>query len=113
MLIVFLQTMNPARIQQLTELLEDDPADSFCRYALALEYASDPSSRKQAIEELELLKKNDPNYLALYYQLGLLYYQEQQINEAKQVLMVGLSLAKQQGNAHTYSELEFLLDDIE
>ena len=72
--------MNQERIQQLTEMLVDDPTDSFCRYALALEFASDPSSRKQAIEELELLKKNDPNYLALYYQLGLLYHQEQQMN---------------------------------
>ncbi|MBK7682749.1 MAG: tetratricopeptide repeat protein [Bacteroidia bacterium] len=105
--------MNQERIQQLTEMLVDDPTDSFCRYALALEFASDPSSRKQAIEELELLKKNDPNYLALYYQLGLLYHQEQQMNEAKQVLMEGLSLAKEQGNTHTYSELEFLLEDVE
>lgn len=105
--------MNLVRIQQLTEMLADDPADSFCRYALALEYASDPSSRKQAIEELELLKKNDPNYLALYYQLGLLYHQDQQMNVAKEVLLEGLSLAKEQGNAHTYTELEFLLEDIE
>lgn len=105
--------MNHERIQQLNELLTDDPRDSFCRYALALEYASDPSALNQAIRELELLKKIDPQYLALYYQLGLFYHQEQEKEKAKQVLMEGMSLAKQQGNAHTYSELEFLLDDIE
>lgn len=105
--------MNHERIDQLKELLAEDPADSFCRYALALEYASDPSSRKLAIEELEHLKKSDPNYLALYYQLGLLYFQDQQNEQAKQVLMKGLSLAKEQGNTHTYSELEFLLEDVE
>ena len=104
--------MNHERIQQLKELLEESPADSFCRYALALEYASDPSARKLAIEELELLKKNDSQYLALYYQLGYLYHQEQELELAKQVLTQGQALAKEQGNAHTYSELEFLLDEI-
>jgi uncharacterized protein HemY len=105
--------MNPARIEQLKEMIEENPADSFCQYALALEYASDPSTQKQAIEELEKLRMNDPNYLALYYQLGYLYHQDQQLKLAKQVLTEGLALAKEQGNTHTYSELEFLLEDIE
>lgn len=103
--------MNPERIEQLKEMIEENPTDSFCQYALALEYASDPSTQKLAIDELEKLKKNDPSYLALYYQLGLLYHQQEEKELAKQVLMEGQALAKKQGNVHTYSELEFLLDD--
>lgn len=104
--------MNPARIEQLKEMIEENPADSFCHYALALEYASDPSTQKQAIEELEKLRMNDPNYLALYYQLGLLYHQQKEKELAKQVLIEGQALAKKQGNTHTFSELEFLLEDV-
>lgn len=105
--------MNLERLLLLKEMLAENPTDSFCQYALALEYASDPSTQRQAIDVFEKLRKNDPNYLALYYQLGLLYHQQKEKELAKQVLMEGLSLAKKQGNAHTYSELEFLLDDID
>jgi predicted Zn-dependent protease len=105
--------MNPSRIRQLKEMLAEDPSDSFCSYALALEYAGDPSTRKLAIAELERLKKNDPDYLALYYQLGLLYHQQEENQMAKQILNEGMLLAKKQGNSHTYAELKFLLEDIE
>lgn len=105
--------MNQERIQQLKELLAEDPLDSFCLYGLALEYASHPDSLPLAIETLELLKQSDPNYLPMYYQLGLLYAQQQQKEQAKETLQEGLRLAEKLGNKHTYTELEFLLDDIE
>jgi len=105
--------MNKERVDQLLELLKEDPKDVFCRYALALEYATEPSFLNSAIKELEKLRKSDEDYLPIYFQLGLLYQKLVMTDEAKRAVSDGLKLAKLQGNTHAYYELEFLMDDLE
>ena len=60
------------RIEILRGFLEDNPKDSFSRYALALEYVKAGQS-DDAVREFETVKKNNPDYVATYFQLGQLY----------------------------------------
>ena len=69
------KTMNE-RIDMLQEYIQDDPSDTFSRYALALEHAKIGETSK-AIEYLKQLRIIDSEYLALYYQLGKLLQQMQ------------------------------------
>ena len=73
------KTMNE-RIDMLQEYIQDDPSDTFSRYALALEHAKIGETSK-AIEYLKQLRIIDSEYLALYYQLGKLLQQMQILNQ--------------------------------
>ncbi len=59
------------RIEMLRRYLQEDPEDSFIRYALAMELAN--INKLGESEDLfkELLIK-DPEYIATYYQYGKL-----------------------------------------
>src|SRR5215475_4894692 len=60
------------RIEILKGFLDENPNDSFSRYALALEYVK-LDKHDDAVQEFETVKKNDPDYVATYFQLGQLY----------------------------------------
>src|SRR5262245_1197900 len=68
------------RIEILKGFLKDNPDDSFSRYALALEYAK-LGQHDDAVREFETVKKNDPDYVATYFQLGQLYQKIGQTHE--------------------------------
>ena len=61
-----------SRLQQLEKFLEDEPADTFTHYAMAIEYAS-MGNHAKAIEKFEEVIALDGNYVAAYHQLGLLF----------------------------------------
>ena len=63
-------TMN--RIEILKGFLEQDPKDSFSRYALALEYVK-RGQTEDARREFEYVRDHDPGYVATYFQLAQLY----------------------------------------
>ncbi len=105
---------NPAaerRREALKSFLEKNPDDSFSRYALALEYRS-MGDMTAAIRELEELRKRDGNYIALYYQLGGLYAQEGQHENAREAYTAGISVARAANDMHTLSELQAALDEL-
>jgi tetratricopeptide (TPR) repeat protein len=96
--------MNP-RIDQLKEFLKEDPNDSFLIYALSLEYVKE-NQVNFAIETLLDLNNRNPNYLAVYYQLGKLYQSMGEIEKATVFFDKGMILAKKEGNIKTFSELK-------
>lgn len=98
------------RIEQLLELLRESPEDSFLRYALALEQSKLGNTEK-AIENLELVLKNDSGYLAAYYQLGKFYEAVQRPELAKKIFLKGILLAKERGDLKTMTELRTALDE--
>jgi tetratricopeptide (TPR) repeat protein len=104
------------RIKMLQEYIQDDPSDTFSRYALALEYAKIGEASK-AIEYLKQLRIIDSEYLALYYQLGKLLQQIGLLDAAVEVFKAGIVVAQKQQNRHTESELRgallLLTDDNE
>ncbi len=96
---------------QLKALLDEDPKDSFLLFALAKEW--EKYNSETAIKYYLQLKSLDPEYLALYFHLGQLYYEEKQIEKSRETLTAGLAVAKQQGDKKTEGELRELLLIVE
>jgi Tfp pilus assembly protein PilF len=99
------------RIEILKGFLEENPRDSFSRYALALEYAK-LGQNDDAVREFETVKKNDPDYVATYFQLGQLYQKTGQIHDAEKTYRTGITVAAKTGDEHTRSELEGALEAL-
>jgi len=103
--------MRNDRIAQLKEFLENDPHDSFTRYALALEYAGLGETPLAISLLLEVLEGN-PAYIPAYQQLGFQYQKLDRGTEAIQVLQRGVEVAREQGDTHAQREMQDALDEI-
>jgi tetratricopeptide (TPR) repeat protein len=103
--------MDKNRRDTLKKILEQDPSDSFSKYALGLEYISGGEHEK-AIELFEELISADPNYLAAYYQLGRAYESCGDFEPAKKIFEKGLYVAASQNDYHTKEELEQALENL-
>ena len=99
------------RIEILHGFLKENPNDSFSRYALALEYVK-LGKHEDAVREFETVKKNDPDYVATYYQLGQLYQKIGQTHDAEKTFRTGITVATKLGEDHTRSELEGALEAL-
>jgi Tfp pilus assembly protein PilF len=102
-----------SRLQQLQQMLLDEPNDSFLNYALALEYAKE-DNLPQAIKIIEEVVQRDENYLGAYYQLGKLYEQQNLSERAIVTYQKGISIAKAQNNKKAQGELNealWMLED--
>lgn len=100
------------RLEALKAMLEDDPADAFTRYALALELRS-LGQVDEAIAELARLVKDAPDYVATYYQYARALQARGRIAEAKDAVRDGVGVATAAGDAHTKGELEDLLAELD
>ena len=100
------------RIEKLKEIIANDPADSFSRYALALEYngINEPLT---AIEILEELLQRDEKYVPAYHQLGQLYGKMNNTQEAKKIYRKGIDLAMNQNDEKEAKELREELEELE
>ena len=99
------------RIEILKGFLNENANDSFSRYALALEYVK-LEQNDDAVREFETVKKNDPDYVATYFQLGQLYQKMGQTHDAEKTLRTGITVASKVGDEHTRSELEGALESL-
>jgi Tfp pilus assembly protein PilF len=97
------------RLAALLEMLAESPNDSFLRYGIALEYAK-ADDRKKAIQLIEELIVDQPEYLGAYYQLGQYYEQENESEKAADIYQRGMTLAEKQGNKKTLGELKTALE---
>lgn len=100
-----------SRLIQLFSFLENNPADPFITYAIATEYASIAAYEK-AIEWYIKTKEIDPNYLPLYYQLGLAYQKCNNKLRSIEILKAGKIVAAQLNDMKTLNEIDFLLEDV-
>jgi Tfp pilus assembly protein PilF len=99
------------RIEILKGFLRESPKDSFSRYALALEYVK-LGQNEDAIREFETVRKNDPDYVATYFQLGQMYQKMGQTHDAEKTFRTGITVAAKMGDEHTKSELEAALEGL-
>jgi Tfp pilus assembly protein PilF len=97
--------MSKSRLESLKALLEQDPNDSFTRYAIALEYAA-LDQPADAIAMLEDLIQRDGSYLAAYQQLGHLYAKVGRKEDAKRIYRIGIEIARSVGETHAASKLQ-------
>lgn len=110
-----LKIMSNNRIQQLLDLLKEDPNDAFVHYGLFLEYLKKKDTINAEVY-LENLWEKFPDYLPAYYQIAKYYESRGDGDYALKAYVKGIRLAKELKETHTLSELEreyeFLLDDM-
>jgi Tfp pilus assembly protein PilF len=99
------------RVEVLKEFLQQDPKDSFSRYALALEYVK-LGQTEDARREFEFVRDNDPAYVATYFQLAQLYRNLGLKHDAEKTYRTGITVAAKAGDGHTQSELEEALEGL-
>lgn len=104
--------MSPTdRLDQLKQLLEQEPEDAFTRYALALEHIS----RKMIPQGIELLQETvqrDPSYVPAYHMLGQQFALEGRMDEAREIYQRGIDAARTTGDMHAASEMQTELDEL-
>jgi|SRR5215467_9411035 predicted Zn-dependent protease len=99
------------RIAMLNEILSENPADSFARYGLAMEY-SNSGDVDRALEEFKKLLATNPDYTAGYFMAAQALVRANRAEEAKKMLSDGISSAQRTGNNHAQSEMEAMLSDL-
>ena len=99
------------RIALLTEVLTANPADSFARYGLAMEY-SKSGQTEQALAEFKTLIEKNPDYTPAYFMAAQTLATASRIDEAKRWLVDGISSAVRTGNKHAQSEMTAMLEEL-
>ena len=89
-------------------MVEQNPADSFSRYGLAMEYvkSGDPAT---ALDHFTQLLEHNPNYAAAYFHGGQALEKLGRIDEAKGLYRRGIEVTSGTGDDHTRSELQAAL----
>ncbi len=95
----------------LNEILSQSPDDAFARYGLAMEY-SKAGEVERALEEFAKLLSTHPEYTAGYFMAAQALVSANRVDEAKRMLVDGISSARSTGNAHAQSEMTAMLDEL-
>jgi len=99
------------RIAALSEILTQNPNDTFARYGLAMEYSKVGDVDRALTEFASLLEKN-PDYAAGYFMAAQTLARVNRNDEAKKMLQDGIAAAHRTGNSHARSEMEAMLADL-
>jgi len=93
----------------LKRLVDSGKADSFARYALALEYRALGRS-DDALDAFKELRSRDADYLPQYLMAGQMLIEKGHPVEAIEWLEQGRELARRKGDTKTLGEIEAALD---
>lgn len=99
------------RIATLTEILTANPEDSFARYGLAMEY-SKASRTEEALREFQTLLAKNPDYTPGYFMAAQTLANAGRVDEAKHMLVDGISSARRTGNNHAQGEMTAMLEEL-
>ncbi len=97
------------RLEVLRSMVEQNPADGFTRYGLAMEYVN-TGDLPGAVEQFHLLLEHNPTYAAAYFHGGQTLEKLGRIEEAKAIYNKGIEVTTATGDAHTRSELQGALN---
>lgn len=93
------------RLAFLVSLVQSGKADSFARYALALEHKKE-GNVEEALAAFGDLKGVDPDYVPQYLMAGRMLLEAGRAGEAKGWLEEGLGVARRRGDGKALGELE-------
>lgn len=96
--------MNNNRLSLLLQFYEEDPADPFNAYALAIEYLANDAVK--AAEYFTFLLEKHPTYLPAYYHAAALFADMGNSTYAEELYQKGMQLALHQQNTKTHLELQ-------
>jgi predicted Zn-dependent protease len=99
------------RLEMLNEILSQNPDDAFARYGLAMEH-SNSGEVERALEEFAKLLSTHPDYTAGYFMAAQTLAKANRLDEAKKMLVDGISSARRTGNTHAQSEMTAMLDEL-
>lgn len=101
--------MSTTRLEKLIEMVAQNPAASFLRYGLAMEYknAGDLEASMTAFRELIAA---DPDYSAAYFHGGQTLEKLGRLEEARELYQSGLEVTTRKGDLHTRDEIQGALD---
>lgn len=101
-----------SRIDQIKQMLEEDPNDLFLLYALSIEEYH-ANNKEVAIRKLTQLIDKSPDYLASYYQLASWLKNERKNDECRLIVNKGIEVAIQQKNQKTLRELKEIINQLD
>ncbi|HVM93396.1 MAG TPA: tetratricopeptide repeat protein [Terriglobales bacterium] len=99
------------RIAALSEILAANPDDAFARYGLAMEYSKGGDVERALAEFATLIQKN-PDYTPGYFMAAQTLAGASRVDEAKRMLVDGISSARRTGNQHAQSEMTAMLEEL-
>lgn len=102
------------RIEEIIQMLQDDPEDLFLLYVLALEYVKIGDDKKSE-QSFDRLLTRFPDYLPTYYQAAHFFWEKGSIEKAKTAFCQGIEIAERTRDIKTEQELRngyqnFLID---
>jgi tetratricopeptide (TPR) repeat protein len=100
------------RIDQIREMLAEDPKDAFLLYALGLELVK-KKNYQEAMQAFQQVIALDENYIAAYYQLALIFIEIDIVDVARTYIKKGIDQAILRKDLKSKAELEELLEGIE
>jgi len=99
------------RLAMLNDILSQNPNDAFARYGLAMEY-SKSGEVERALDEFGKLLSAHPDYTAGYFMAAQTLASANRVDEAKKMLVDGISSARRSGNTHAQSEMTAMLEEL-
>lgn len=99
------------KLQQLQQMLQRLPNDTFLLYGIAMEYKK-ASDWKSAVEYFDRAIASDANYCYAYFQKGQVNELAGDIEAAKRAYQDGITAARRAGDAHALGEIEGALSMI-
>jgi predicted Zn-dependent protease len=96
----------------LTEILTQNPTDTFARYGLAMEYAS-LGRTDASLEQFATLLRDHPDYTPGYFMAAQTLARVGRTGEARQHLEQGIACASRTGNQHAQGEMQAMLDELD
>jgi tetratricopeptide (TPR) repeat protein len=101
-----LALLEPSRIEILQQLLLQNPANSFARYGLAMEYVKS-GDLDGGVREFAAILEADPNYSAAYFHGGQTLEKLGRLDDARDYYRRGLAVTR---DPHAGAELQASLD---
>ena len=104
--------MNAARMNHLRQVLEQDPKNTFARYALGMELVSNGET-DEAVANFHTLLEVDANYVNAWFMGAQALHNAARTPEAIEWLHQGIATASRTGNRHAQSEMQSMLEELE
>lgn len=100
--------MATSRRERVAAMLQENPGDTFLRYALALELEKE-GDHSGSLERLTDLQREQPPYVPAFFMAAQQLARLGRVEESRGVLRTGIEAARAAGDLHAAGEMgEFL-----
>ena len=99
------------KLALLTQILEQNPLDTFARYGLAMEYIAQKRVA-EGLAEFERIVAEKPDYVPAYQMSAQTLAANGDAERAIARLHEGIAAANRTGNQHALAEMEALREEL-